>query len=262
MEPVEPSIVWYNSQTGETQIWYMNGHQLLRRGAVLGENGAPAFIGPPFSIVGTSGDTWVGNWKKKAAELIAGHPARLALGVPTSDVNWSKNGYYNRTFEFGEVHVRPLGGMGDWRGIPCTYYAADIFIAAVKCWGTDDPGGADEPYLLFTVINPAPPLCGIPENTAKVWRSQVFEGVERGEIFAQDQLVFENVVVGEHGISLKIAIVDQEHGSPEAVRAELQKQANRLAQSLKDLGDLAGVDVQRAIESRHLRTTYSTPSGI
>ena len=45
-------IVWYNSQTGETQVWYMNGHQLVGRGTVLGEDGNPALIGPPFAIVG------------------------------------------------------------------------------------------------------------------------------------------------------------------------------------------------------------------
>jgi hypothetical protein len=29
-------IVWYNSQTGETQIWYMDGHRLVNRGRVIG----------------------------------------------------------------------------------------------------------------------------------------------------------------------------------------------------------------------------------
>jgi hypothetical protein len=45
-------IVWHHDQTGETQIWYMAEHQLIRRATVLGEDGNPAFIGPPFRIVG------------------------------------------------------------------------------------------------------------------------------------------------------------------------------------------------------------------
>src|SRR5262245_16956102 len=45
-------IVWYNSYTGETQVWYMNGHRLVDRGTVLGEVGSAVFIGPPFRIVG------------------------------------------------------------------------------------------------------------------------------------------------------------------------------------------------------------------
>jgi hypothetical protein len=52
-------IVWYNSQTGETQVWSMNGHRLVGRGTVLSELkgdpnfGKPALVGPPWSIVGT-----------------------------------------------------------------------------------------------------------------------------------------------------------------------------------------------------------------
>src|SRR5690242_17238065 len=45
-------IIWYDSSTGETQVWYMDGHRLIDRGTVLGLDGKPAFIGPPFSIVG------------------------------------------------------------------------------------------------------------------------------------------------------------------------------------------------------------------
>ncbi len=47
-------IVWHHDQTGETQIWFMNEHQLVRRATVLGEDGQPAFIGPPFRIVGVA----------------------------------------------------------------------------------------------------------------------------------------------------------------------------------------------------------------
>jgi hypothetical protein len=45
-------ILWHNSQTHETQIWFMNGPKVASRATVLGETGQPAFVGPPFSIVG------------------------------------------------------------------------------------------------------------------------------------------------------------------------------------------------------------------
>jgi hypothetical protein len=48
----QADIVWHHDQTGETQIWFMNEHQLIRRGTVLGEDGNPAFVGLPFEIVG------------------------------------------------------------------------------------------------------------------------------------------------------------------------------------------------------------------
>jgi hypothetical protein len=45
-------LVWHHRDTGETQLWFMDGHQLIRRATVLGEDGNPAFVGLPFEIVG------------------------------------------------------------------------------------------------------------------------------------------------------------------------------------------------------------------
>src|SRR5262245_34835902 len=45
-------ILWYNSSTGETQIWFMDGHRLVGRGTVVDENGNFIPIGPPWSVVG------------------------------------------------------------------------------------------------------------------------------------------------------------------------------------------------------------------
>lgn len=45
-------IVWHNEATGETQIWFMDGHRVASRATVLGEEGNPAYVGPPFRIVG------------------------------------------------------------------------------------------------------------------------------------------------------------------------------------------------------------------
>jgi hypothetical protein len=52
-------LVWYNSQTGETQIWFMNGGQVERRATVVDEQGRPSLIGPPWSIKGA--DYFDGN---------------------------------------------------------------------------------------------------------------------------------------------------------------------------------------------------------
>ncbi len=46
-------IIWHNSATGETQLWLMNGYRVAGRATVLGEDGAPAFVGLPWSIVGS-----------------------------------------------------------------------------------------------------------------------------------------------------------------------------------------------------------------
>lgn len=51
----KPQIIWYNSQTGEIQLWRMNNNRISNRLVVHLEDGRQAFVGPPFSIVG-SGD--------------------------------------------------------------------------------------------------------------------------------------------------------------------------------------------------------------
>jgi hypothetical protein len=47
-------IVWHNSVSNETQIWYMNGNQIARRATVVDEAGNPIFIGAPWSVAGAS----------------------------------------------------------------------------------------------------------------------------------------------------------------------------------------------------------------
>ena len=48
-------IVWHNSQTNETQIWFMNGNKIADRETVIDEHGKSIFVGLPWSIVGTGG---------------------------------------------------------------------------------------------------------------------------------------------------------------------------------------------------------------
>ena len=47
-------LLWHNGSTGETQIWHMNGRAFSGRVTVLGENGAAALVGMPWTIVGSN----------------------------------------------------------------------------------------------------------------------------------------------------------------------------------------------------------------
>jgi hypothetical protein len=50
----EREILWHNSSTNETQVWFMSRHSVTGRATVLAEDGRPAIVGPPWNIVGTS----------------------------------------------------------------------------------------------------------------------------------------------------------------------------------------------------------------
>jgi len=47
-------ILWHNSVTNETQVWFMSRHRVGGRATVLGEDGKPVFVGLPWRIVGAS----------------------------------------------------------------------------------------------------------------------------------------------------------------------------------------------------------------
>jgi hypothetical protein len=55
----------------------MNEHQLIRRGTVLGEDGQPAFVGPPFRIVGV-GDLDGDGQVRTAIRPSSVSPSRLS----------------------------------------------------------------------------------------------------------------------------------------------------------------------------------------
>ena len=48
-----PSVLWHNSSSGETQIWFMDGPKINGRATVMAEDGkTPILVGPPWGIVG------------------------------------------------------------------------------------------------------------------------------------------------------------------------------------------------------------------
>lgn len=206
-----------------------------------------------------------------AARTIAAHPSRWALGSPIGSlVEYKALGRfrpqpqikYSQQYEYGEIRMGRVNTLDKEMGevYPCTYYTADIFIAAVKCFGTDDPGGIfdggegeDEPYLLITVANPTAAACDDNVNVVRTWKSPIFTEIERGDLFCLNQLVFQDVVIGRHGIILKIALMDNEHGSAEQVRRELEEQGARIAQTVKDaVALLTGVNIDEALANQSL----------
>jgi hypothetical protein len=47
-------IIWHNSSSNETQVWFMKGGQIAGRATVVDEKGQPIFVGAPWSIVGVN----------------------------------------------------------------------------------------------------------------------------------------------------------------------------------------------------------------
>jgi hypothetical protein len=50
----DTQILWHNADSNETQIWFVTKGKITSRATVLGEDGKPAFVGPPWSIKGVA----------------------------------------------------------------------------------------------------------------------------------------------------------------------------------------------------------------
>jgi hypothetical protein len=229
----------------------------------------PSVIIPPLDVHGAEvhpGDDLAGALQPlhDAEKAIAAEYRRRgentlysALGARTGEIRQLSDGKHTQKFEFGSVtHTQNID-------VPLceSVYAVDIFIAAVKCFGSEDEGGpfgggegVDEPYLIITTINPTHAfLDGQVGNVVKTWRSQTFEHIEKGTIFGQEQEVFRNLIIGRHGVSLKIVLMEHEHGDEEKLRQKIEEKGRALAKEVVDAAAaLAGVSMDEAVSDQAL----------
>jgi hypothetical protein len=150
-------------------------------------------------------------------------------------------------------------------------YFVDIYIGAIKCFGTDDPGGIfdggsgeDEPYLIVTAVSPASAFLNPGSQTVvRTWRSPTFEEIEGGRVFGENLMVFSDVgPIGPYGVGLKLVLMEHEHGNEEQLRREIQTKGDAIArEALTAAAALAGIPVDRAIEDQLLDTAIMRTIG-
>jgi hypothetical protein len=176
------------------------------------------------------------------------------LGPPLREVKDLGNGDYSQDFHFGNITTQGLGGR-----VKMEACIVDIDIAAIKCFGTEDPGGLfkkaeDEPYLIITAIAPANAFVpGYQSNVVRTWRSQTFGSIEKGEIFGTEIPVFRGLLFGPHGISLKLLLMEHEHGSEEDLRRRIEEKGGALAREILDAAAaLAGLNLDEQTREQAL----------
>lgn len=75
-------IVWYDSFTGQADVWYMDRNFVLGRGTVLGLDSTIAFMAPPLSIAG-AGTSLID-------EMVLAEPAANGRSTPGSRLSGSR----------------------------------------------------------------------------------------------------------------------------------------------------------------------------
>jgi hypothetical protein len=186
-----------------------------------------------------------------------GGDSRLGvLGAPLTEAKPTADGWSQR-FQFGAIHT-----MGYTTPTTETYYLADVYVAAVKCFGSDDSGGIfdggegeDEPYLIITSLTPANAFLST-APVVRTWRSRTFTGIEGGQIFGEDQLVFQDLLIGPYGLMLKVVVMEHENGSEAELEKEIKEKGDAAAREIIGVaGALAGIPVDEAIEDQALDST-------
>lgn len=141
---------------------------------------------------------------------------QFGFGPPVGGVSLTSDGSYVQNYELGFA-TKPLGAPPGF----FETYEASVQVAAVKCFGTEDPSGEDEPYLVVSVISVNPNFKGEDELlTTKIIRA---EGVRTGDTFGNGQTIGTEKVVAGEGLRIHLALFEHEHGEPEKVREEIEK---------------------------------------
>ena len=134
----------------------------------------------------------------------------LVVGAPTGAPTLDEDGAWRQQFRFGSL-IKP-------QDVPVrfeTRWAVSIGIAAIKCFGTDDPSDHDEPYVIASV-SAVDPLIGT--NAISVKRHD-WETASHGKVFATEGWQVANgfFIPGEGYVSMTVSFWDREAASPSGV---------------------------------------------
>jgi hypothetical protein len=159
-----------------------------------------------------------------AQEIRKFHEVSLGILVVGSQVGSTRevaNGAYEQRYEFGSI-LKPLDGPPMY----ATRYLVTIDIAAIKCFGTDDPSGEDEPYIVVAVYGIDPLVRERAVQTNEIH----FGPVRETAIFAQGRPLMPSPIFipGDGKIQLNISLWDEEAARPVALQEKWQETATAL----------------------------------
>ena len=213
-------IVWYNSSTGETQVWYMDGHRLVERGTVLGLDGNPVFIGPPFSIVGVGEfnpitlDVTLASAKIREFYRNSGAHRGL-LGFPLSDIQHGTHKAEQR-FAGGRIEFLDTDPTPKGRSTTCVRVRYVGFHCDQES-EHDQLSDTDEPYFIIGVAG---------SNRSNTMRFGPYENVETGTDRFEAAMIADptsdNPVVVVPPIVLGVVALEHDEGTPEEAETKVR----------------------------------------
>lgn len=218
-------LVWHHSDTGETQIWFMDGARIASRGTVVDENGQFIPIGPPFSIKGA------GDRGRDLTQLIhvhyLAHGGRFGpFGYPVSDVRVDGQ-TAARDYRGGTIQVLDNGAT---KGL-VTEQVRFTFLG-FRCNGeSDELSASDEPYFVIAVDQ----FNGDPDV-----RTFTFENIDAGDEIGVGALLVKDV--SPNPTAIRVIAFEHDEGDPEETAAALQEKLVELSNEVASIAGAAGAD--------------------
>jgi hypothetical protein len=157
-----------------------------------------------------------------AAAILKFHAETLGILVVGSPVGVARevgNGAHEQRFSFGSV-LKPLDGPPRYQ----TRFVATINIAAIKCFGTDDPDGTDQPYLVAAVYGVDPFVRERAVQTSEIH----FGDQDEQSVFALGQPLTPSPIFipGDGTIMVNLSLWDEEVASPNALQDKWRELAS------------------------------------
>jgi hypothetical protein len=100
---------------------------------------------------------------------------------------------------------------------------ATVQLMAAKCFGTDDPSGTDEPYLIASIVSFDPFQLRTGAG-AVTTRTEIVNDINGGNIFLKDGRLLTPSPINVTGMGLHIAVsmFDHDLGDPDKIRDTIQ----------------------------------------
>ena len=147
---------------------------------------------------------------------LTGHPVRSADGTVT------------RSCSVGSIS-KPLNEPPREN----SRFKTSVKIAAVRCFGTEDPSGEDEPYLVISIWGFDNVAADTLLQTVTVERDNTEESVKAGQVFLHGKAVGREIFFpGEGGLRITVNLHEEEQGN----KNEMREKQHQLIQTAIGFG--------------------------
>jgi hypothetical protein len=125
-------------------------------------------------------------------------------------------GSNRQDYQLGSIRLNDANGTLE----AFTKYDVEVKLSAVKCFGTEDPSGTDEAYLVLSLASINPNFGGV-DQLVHTMRTEIINEVKGGLVFLKHTMIGTLHAFPGSGIRIYVAVFDHEHGDADDLRDKI-----------------------------------------